>query len=166
MGWIRLEGLTVSSVQRHGEGDTFSQHGNTLSLYFCFNFIVLYFHLPLSLYLFLYFQIIATTAMGSLKSPGLSLLLLSFLLYIADSYPNIDLSNSKNCLWCKYYFKFIQCFRIGFEIRCKWSESYESHSSRVQRIGAMFCSKFLITEISISVFKCWHNIANRAVWFF
>uniref|UniRef100_A0A3Q0T2V9 Glycoprotein hormones alpha chain n=1 Tax=Amphilophus citrinellus TaxID=61819 RepID=A0A3Q0T2V9_AMPCI len=31
--------------------------------------------------------------MGSLKSAGLSLLLLSFLLYIADSYPNIDLSN-------------------------------------------------------------------------
>lgn len=32
----------------------------------------------------------------------------------------------------------------------------------------MFCSKFLITEIVflISVFKCWYNIANRAVWVF
>lgn len=33
--------------------------------------------------------------MGSVKSAGLSLLLLSFFLYIADSYPNVDLSNSK-----------------------------------------------------------------------
>ncbi|XP_068608522.1 glycoprotein hormones alpha chain [Brachionichthys hirsutus] len=31
--------------------------------------------------------------MGSLKSVGLNLLLFSFLLYVADSYPNIDLSN-------------------------------------------------------------------------
>ncbi|CAK6956900.1 glycoprotein hormones alpha chain [Scomber scombrus] len=31
--------------------------------------------------------------MGSVRSAGLSLLLLSFLLYLADSYPNVDLSN-------------------------------------------------------------------------
>ncbi|XP_029316201.1 glycoprotein hormones alpha chain isoform X2 [Cottoperca gobio] len=31
--------------------------------------------------------------MRSVKSAGLSLLLLSFLLFIADSYPNLDLSN-------------------------------------------------------------------------
>nr|BAJ05295.1 gonadotropin common-alpha subunit [Epinephelus merra] len=31
--------------------------------------------------------------MGSVRSAGLNLLLLSFLLYIADSYPNIDLPN-------------------------------------------------------------------------
>lgn len=37
--------------------------------------------------------------MGSVKSVILSLLLLSFLLYIADSYPNNDLSNSKHYLW-------------------------------------------------------------------
>ncbi|XP_028995561.1 glycoprotein hormones alpha chain [Betta splendens] len=35
----------------------------------------------------------AVTTMGSGKSAGLSLLLLSFLLYVADSYPNIDFSN-------------------------------------------------------------------------
>uniref|UniRef100_A0A3Q1BHQ4 Glycoprotein hormones alpha chain n=3 Tax=Amphiprion TaxID=80969 RepID=A0A3Q1BHQ4_AMPOC len=37
-----------------------------------------------------------TTAvtMGSMKTAALSLLLLSFLLYIADSYPNNDLSNA------------------------------------------------------------------------
>uniref|UniRef100_A0A8C3ATE9 Glycoprotein hormones alpha chain n=1 Tax=Cyclopterus lumpus TaxID=8103 RepID=A0A8C3ATE9_CYCLU len=33
------------------------------------------------------------TTMGSVKSTGLSLLLLSFLIYIADSYPNHALSN-------------------------------------------------------------------------
>ncbi|XP_069008450.1 glycoprotein hormones alpha chain [Embiotoca jacksoni] len=38
-------------------------------------------------------MVTAATTMGSVKSAGLSLLLLSFLLYIADSYPNIDLSN-------------------------------------------------------------------------
>ncbi|XP_031695565.1 glycoprotein hormones alpha chain-like isoform X2 [Anarrhichthys ocellatus] len=37
--------------------------------------------------------ITAVTTMGSVKSAGLSLLLLSFLIYIADSYPNLDLSN-------------------------------------------------------------------------
>lgn len=35
--------------------------------------------------------------MGSVKSAGLSLLLLSFLIYVAESYPNIELSNSKIC---------------------------------------------------------------------
>ena len=42
-----------------------------------------------------YYQVSATTRMGSVKSAGVSLLLLSFLLYIADSYPNIDSSDSK-----------------------------------------------------------------------
>ncbi|XP_031703319.1 glycoprotein hormones alpha chain isoform X2 [Anarrhichthys ocellatus] len=37
--------------------------------------------------------ITAVTTMGSVKSAGLSLLLLSFLIDIADSYPNLDLSN-------------------------------------------------------------------------
>uniref|UniRef100_UPI003AB09732 glycoprotein hormones alpha chain n=1 Tax=Centroberyx gerrardi TaxID=166262 RepID=UPI003AB09732 len=38
-------------------------------------------------------RVTAATMMGSVKSTGLSLLLLSFLLYIADSYPNSDMSN-------------------------------------------------------------------------
>ncbi|XP_031134744.1 glycoprotein hormones alpha chain isoform X1 [Sander lucioperca] len=37
------------------------------------------------------------TTMGSVKSAGLSILLLSFLFYIADSYPNIDMG----CEECK-----------------------------------------------------------------
>lgn len=50
--------------------------------------------------------------MGSEKSAGLSLLLLSFLLYVADSYPNNDLPNSKitvnscwnvNVMWAYQY---------------------------------------------------------------
>ncbi|KAG7511073.1 glycoprotein hormones alpha chain [Solea senegalensis] len=36
----------------------------------------------------------ATTTVGSVKSVGLSLLLLSFFLYIADSYPNIELPDT------------------------------------------------------------------------
>ncbi|KAI3367200.1 hypothetical protein L3Q82_008257 [Scortum barcoo] len=40
-----------------------------------------------------HYLVTAATMMGSVKSAGLSLLLLSFLLYVADSYPNIDLSN-------------------------------------------------------------------------
>ncbi|XP_054469623.1 glycoprotein hormones alpha chain [Anoplopoma fimbria] len=36
----------------------------------------------------------AVTRMGSVKSAGLSLLLLSFLIHIADSYPNLDSSNT------------------------------------------------------------------------
>nr|AWV55532.1 gonadotropin alpha subunit [Mugil cephalus] len=37
--------------------------------------------------------------MGSVKSAGVSFLVLSFLLYVADSYPNIDLSNM-GCVEC------------------------------------------------------------------
>uniref|UniRef100_A0A3Q3WSX0 Glycoprotein hormones alpha chain n=1 Tax=Mola mola TaxID=94237 RepID=A0A3Q3WSX0_MOLML len=35
----------------------------------------------------------AATTAGSVKSAGLALLLLSFLLYVADSYPSIDFTN-------------------------------------------------------------------------
>ncbi|XP_026195734.1 glycoprotein hormones alpha chain [Anabas testudineus] len=38
-------------------------------------------------------MVTAVVTMGSVKSAGLSFLLLSFLLYIADSYPNNDFSN-------------------------------------------------------------------------
>ncbi|XP_074548113.1 glycoprotein hormones alpha chain [Halichoeres trimaculatus] len=38
-------------------------------------------------------MVTVTTMMGSVKSAGLYLLLLSFLLYVVDSYPNNDLSN-------------------------------------------------------------------------
>ncbi|CAJ1073503.1 glycoprotein hormones alpha chain [Xyrichtys novacula] len=38
-------------------------------------------------------MVTTATMMGSVKSTGLCLLLLSFLLYIADSHPNNDLSN-------------------------------------------------------------------------
>ncbi|GLD67753.1 zinc finger protein 292-like protein [Lates japonicus] len=38
-------------------------------------------------------MVTAATTKGSVRSAGLSLLLLSFFLYIADSYPNVDLSN-------------------------------------------------------------------------
>ena len=48
-------------------------------------------------------QATAATTVGSVKSAGLALLLLSFLLYVADSYPSIDFTNSKTCLNCKYY---------------------------------------------------------------
>uniref|UniRef100_A0A673CWC4 Glycoprotein hormones alpha chain n=1 Tax=Sphaeramia orbicularis TaxID=375764 RepID=A0A673CWC4_9TELE len=36
---------------------------------------------------------VTTATMGSVKSAGLSVLLVSFLLYVANSYPNSDFSN-------------------------------------------------------------------------
>ena len=45
--------------------------------------------------IFFCLQVTAATSMGSVRSAGLSLILLSFFLYIADSYPNTELSNSK-----------------------------------------------------------------------
>ncbi|XP_053290584.1 glycoprotein hormones alpha chain [Pleuronectes platessa] len=38
-------------------------------------------------------MVTAATSKGSVRSAGLSLILLSFFLYIADSYPNTELSN-------------------------------------------------------------------------
>lgn len=48
--------------------------------------------------LFLCSQVSAASTMLSVKPTGASLLLLYFLLYIAESYPNIDSSSSKNGL--------------------------------------------------------------------
>ncbi|XP_044021661.1 glycoprotein hormones alpha chain isoform X2 [Siniperca chuatsi] len=60
----------------------------------------------------------AATKMGAVKSAGLSLLLVSFLLYVADSYPNTDLSNMgceectlrKNSIFSRVY----QCMGCCF----------------------------------------------------
>ena len=60
------------------------------------------FHWPFSL-VSLYYQVTSATTMGSVKSAGLSFLLLSFLLYIADSYPNMDLPNSKTSAFTYLY---------------------------------------------------------------
>lgn len=75
--------------QRHNEGRAFTQDGNTrgILLYWSCRFLIHHFLLRL---------IHQVTTMGSVKSAGLTVLLLSVLLYVADSYPNNDLSNSKN----------------------------------------------------------------------
>lgn len=63
--------------------------------------------------------------MGSEKSAGLSLLLLFFLLYVADSYPNNDLPNSKitvnscwnvNVMWAYQYAPYAQTVHGDFDI--------------------------------------------------
>lgn len=63
--------------------------------------------------------------MGSGKSAGLSFILLFFLLYVADSYPNNDLPNSKitlnnrwnvNVMWAYQYAPYAQTVPGDFDI--------------------------------------------------
>ncbi|KAM4541646.1 glycoprotein hormones alpha chain [Odontesthes bonariensis] len=98
----------------------------------------------------------ATTRMGSVKSAGVSLLLLSFLLYIADSYPNID-SSDMGCEECKLRKNslFSRDRPIYQCMGCCFSKAYPTP---LKTIKTMTIKKNITSEATCCVAKHSHEI--------